>query len=76
MSRSMALTIEVCCILVGLLFFALGKLGFEVFYIPSAIVLVGAMILNLIFNRCPNCGRFLGRHHWFIEYCPYCGGWL
>ena len=25
------------------------------------------------FNRCPSCGRHLGRHHWFIEYCPYCG---
>lgn len=28
------------------------------------------------FNRCPVCGHSLGRHHWFIQYCPYCGNCL
>lgn len=36
-------------------------------------VSVGALCFFYWFNRCPICGHGLGRHHWFIEYCPYCG---
>ena len=28
------------------------------------------------FYRCPSCGHRLGRHHFFIKYCPYCGNYL
>ena len=36
-------------------------------------VAFGALLFFSWFNRCPICGRGLGRHHWFIKYCPYCG---
>ena len=34
---------------------------------------IGVMFFFYSFNRCPSCHHLLGRHHWFIEYCPYCG---
>lgn len=73
MSRSKSLIVEIGCLVVGLIFYAIGKLASEIFLIPSVIIVVGGMILGLIFNRCPCCGRSLVRHHFFIEYCPYCG---
>ena len=39
-------------------------------------VSIGVMFFFYWFYRCPSCGRCLGRHHWFIEYCPYCGNYL
>ena len=38
-----------------------------------AFVAFCAVVFFSGFNRCPACGHHLGRHHFFIEYCPYCG---
>ena len=42
------------------------------FWILAVAAFVAILFFNW-FNRCPSCGRHLGRHHIFIEYCPYCG---
>ena len=45
-----------------------GYIGFG-----AAVVTV---ILGFIFNRCPYCGRFLGRTSFSDRYCPGCGSEL
>lgn len=35
------------------------------------VLMIGAVVFNLVFNRCPRCGRHLGRDGG--EYCRHCG---
>lgn len=34
-------------------------------------IILAAMILHVVFYRCPNCGRYLDRSDG--DFCPYCG---
>ena len=75
LSRTTALAISIVCAIIGLVCFSIGTAisvdGLT--YVGLGLVLI-AGILNLIFNRCPFCYRFLGRSAGFsVEYCPYCG---
>ena len=36
----------------------------------SLIVMFGAVIFKVLFYRCPNCGKFLGRDT--VKHCPNC----
>lgn len=36
------------------------------------LLLVAGLAVQLIFWRCPSCGRYLGRSSG-IAYCPHCG---
>ena len=38
----------------------------------SAVLLIACAVLNN-FGLCPYCCRPMGRHLWFIDYCPHCG---
>lgn len=35
------------------------------------VLMIGAVVFNIIFYRCPRCGRHLGRDGG--DYCQYCG---
>ena len=39
--------------------------------VPGFLVMFGAIIVHLIFYRCPHCGRYLDRSTG--EFCPHCG---
>lgn len=41
------------------------------FSVTGIIIMVGSGVFYLVFYRCPDCGKFLGRNTG--EYCPYCG---
>jgi hypothetical protein len=44
-----------------------GNVGF----IVGVVIMVCAPIFYFIFNRCPNCGKYLGRARG--KYCQHCG---
>ena len=48
----------------------------SIFFWVLTYIAIGVLCFFGWFIRCPSCGRRLGRHHWFIEYCPYCGNCL
>lgn len=75
LSRTTALIISIMCGMFGALCAGLGTAieAYVLAFIGVGLALIGA-VLSLIFNRCPSCGRFLGKHAGFsVEYCPYCG---
>ncbi|MBR2914775.1 MAG: hypothetical protein IKC06_03095 [Clostridia bacterium] len=75
LSRTTALIISILGALIGLICFSLGTaISSNVLtFVGLGLVLI-AGTLNLIFNRCPFCYRFLGRRAGFsVKYCPYCG---
>ena len=37
----------------------------------SSFLVMGTVVLYLLFYRCHNCGKFLGRDN--AKYCPHCG---
>ncbi len=46
--------------------------------VPLILAMVGALvavILRLVFWKCPHCGRYLGQNTW-IKHCPHCGNAL
>lgn len=73
MDRGKAILGEVICLVAGLILCGLCGL-FEVeFLLWLAIAAMLGSFVFSFFNRCPCCGHWLGRHHLFIQYCPYCG---
>lgn len=64
-----------CWILVVLLYVLYLVSEAEFLLFIAMVPVIGSVFFNF-FNRCPCCGHWLGRHHVFIEYCPYCGGYL
>lgn len=63
----------VCSMIIMMLFLVIAAITEStLFLILSAVAFVAYLFFSW-FNRCPSCGRGLSRHHWFIEYCPYCG---
>lgn len=62
------------------LFFVLGAAGFgcillvvvhPLFLAAGLLMAAAAIVLNLVFYRCPHCGAHLGRGGGY--YCPHCG---
>ncbi len=75
LSRTTVLIISILGALIGLVCFSIGTAieSYVLEFIGLGLVLIVG-ILNLIFNRCPFCYRFLGRSAGFsVKYCPYCG---
>ncbi len=58
-------------ILIGL-FMMLGSYVFEPLMIPGAVVAFSCLIPHFLWNKCPHCGRQLGRNE--AEFCQFCGG--
>ena len=59
----------------GILVMLLGR-GFEniLTAVLGLLIIVAGAAVQLIFWRCPSCGRYLGRSTFGdIEYCPHCG---
>lgn len=59
----------------GILVMLLGQ-GVEniVVAVLGLVLIVAGVVVQLIFWRCPSCGRYLGRPHFgSMNYCPHCG---
>ncbi len=46
------------------------------FVLAAFALMIVAVMLNLIFDRCPYCGHHLGRLDYKASFCPYCGNEL
>ena len=49
----------------------LGSYIYEPLFIPGMIVAFSCLIPDFLYNKCPNCGKRLGRNEG--EYCHHCG---
>jgi len=48
-----------------------------IFLILAAVCCIGELVYNLIFWRCPSCGRLLPiKGFLWSQYCPRCGEYL
>ncbi len=56
----------------------IGFIGAATDFMPMVIcglaLMVGSMIFQIIFHRCPHCASYLGRNDG--DYCPYCGKFM
>ena len=43
----------------------------EPFLSIGAVITVSCLIPDFLFNKCPHCGKHLGRSEG--DYCPFCG---
>lgn len=59
--------------LLAILFLLLGKKYIALWLIGCGLMMA-SLILNIVFWRCPDCGKHLGPAN--AEYCPYCGRFL
>lgn len=71
------ITIAFLCLLAFSLCFVLGFIYYFLF-IPAALSLIGYIVIDRKFLRCPNCGGFinLDRLHYAKSHnyhCMYCG---
>ena len=57
--------------LVGILIMFGGYL-FEPLLIVGAIIAFSGLIPHFLYNKCPHCGKQLGRNE--ADYCQFCGG--
>lgn len=64
--------ILICILAVFLVFlFAIGKNQGMVMI--TVLIYMVADLVCMHYLRCPNCGRWPGKHFLFDEYCPRCG---
>ena len=50
---------------------ALASYIYEPLFISSVIVMFSCLIPDLLYNKCPHCGKNLGRNSG--DYCQFCG---
>lgn len=47
----------------------------HIIFLPIGLVVAASSIVpNILFNKCPHCGRNLGTSAG--DYCPYCGNYI
>jgi hypothetical protein len=57
-------------LIAGAIIMLLGYISDTIFYIGIA-VLFSCLIPHFLFNKCPHCGRQLGRNEG--DFCQFCG---
>lgn len=76
MSPKKSLRIMLILCLIGFPFMYLASAGeslnMTLMVIGFCFVFAG-LIINLIFWKCPSCGRHLPKAYIGMDYCPYCG---
>lgn len=53
-------------------FMMLGSYIYEPLFTPGMIVACSCLIPHFLWNKCPHCGKQLGRNE--AEFCQFCGG--
>ena len=62
--RDLLLIIGILTVLAGEVWFPLAVIGF--------IVVLSGLVLDFLYNKCPHCGKHLGRNTG--DFCHNCGG--
>ncbi len=58
---------------VGVFLYLISRLtGQDGWAVATICVLLGGIIFDAVFYRCPACGRYLGRR-FIVNFCPWCG---
>ena len=52
-------------------FMMLGSYIYESLFVPGMVVALSCLIPHFLWNKCPQCGRQLGRNE--AEFCQFCG---
>ena len=50
---------------------ALASYIYEPLFISGTVVMFSCLIPDILFNKCPHCGKRLGRNSG--DYCQFCG---
>ena len=50
---------------------ALASYIYEPLFISGVVVMFSCLIPDILFNKCPHCGKHLGRNSG--DYCQFCG---
>ena len=50
---------------------ALASYIYEPLFISGVVVMFSCLIPDILFNKCPHCGKNLGRNSG--DYCQFCG---
>ena len=53
-------------------FMMLGAYIYEPLFHPGMVVAFSCLIPHFLWNKCPHCGKQLGRNEG--EFCQFCGG--
>lgn len=59
-----------CLLVVGAVIMLLAYI-WEPFIAIGAVIATSCLIPHFLFNKCPRCGKNLGRSEG--DYCPFCG---
>ncbi len=43
----------------------------EIFLLIGSVVMISGIIPDILYNKCPHCGKHLGRNE--ADYCQFCG---
>ena len=52
-------------------FMMLGSCIYESLFVPGMVVALSCLVPHFLWNKCPHCGRQLGRNE--AEFCQFCG---
>jgi hypothetical protein len=52
-------------------FMMLGSYIYEPLFVPGMAVALSCLVPHFLWNKCPHCGRQLGRNE--AEFCQFCG---
>jgi hypothetical protein len=55
-------------------FMMIGAYVYEPLFHPGMVVACSCLIPHFLWNKCPHCGKQLGRNE--AEFCQFCGGCL
>ena len=58
-------------LIVGFALSLLGGYTYEPLFIAGIIVMVSSLIPHFLYNKCPHCGKNLGRNAG--RFCQFCG---
>lgn len=64
--------ITLIIMLLSIILCFIGYISEKIFFLYiCTFVIISTLIFNLLFYRCPICGKFLGRDA--VKFCPHCG---
>ena len=52
-------------------FMMLGSYIYESLFVPGMVVALSCLVPHFLWNKCPHCGKQLGRNE--AEFCQFCG---
>lgn len=77
MNRHLAMILQLVTVAVSMVLILIFGLYDNISAVRTiGFITIGIMLFLSYQLRCRSCGRWLGRGHFFDEYCPSCGAYL